>query len=396
MSSPRSVLGAATVGLALSVNNVVLLCYGLFIIPLSTAYGWTRGEISLGMTILAGCMAVFTPIMGAAFDKWGVRPILLPALVLLAIGVASLGLTEGRLQQFYGTLVALALLGSATSPSGYNRILLGWFDRRGLAFGIALSGIGIGGVLLPPFVQAAIARGGPALGYFLLGGLIAVIALPTVYFFLREKRDGQRAATDRAEPLTVLLGDARFWKLAIAFPLIGIFATGALLTLVPLLIDRGFEPQAAALSISIAAAAVVVGRIGVGYLLDRIPTWIVVGVFLAIPAAGIAGLALGLSGSAAYVCAALIGLGVGAEFDFLAYLASKHFSAAAFGRNVGLLLGITTAGAALGPAIMSRLFVEYGSYSAGLWVLAASLIASALLLMSLGPARSTALHQDHA
>ena len=61
---------------------------------------------------------------------------------------------DGSLAGFYARYVALGALGLGTTHVAFARVIATWFDRRrGLALGVALAGVGVGGVVLPVFCQ---------------------------------------------------------------------------------------------------------------------------------------------------------------------------------------------------------------------------------------------------
>ena len=67
------VLAAATIGLAFGYSNIAWQGFGLYVIPLREAYGWTISEVSLAFTILALVVVVASPLAGLALDRFGVR-----------------------------------------------------------------------------------------------------------------------------------------------------------------------------------------------------------------------------------------------------------------------------------------------------------------------------------
>src|SRR5204862_883250 len=90
----------------------------------------------------------------------------------------------------------LLALGEAASaiqtPIGYAKAIAAWFDRRrGLALGIAMSGVGLGGFIMPQLAEALIERVGWRGAYASLGLLTLVIAFPAVALWIREPRDGE-------------------------------------------------------------------------------------------------------------------------------------------------------------------------------------------------------------
>jgi MFS family permease len=360
------VLASCTLGLALGFSNIAFLGFGLFVIPLSMAYGWSRSQISFGFTIMTATVIVVTPLIGGLIDRYGVRRILLPSVILFSVAFASLGLLGGRLWQFYATYALLAVFGAGTLGGSYSRVLIGWFDaRRGLALGIALAGIGIGGMIIPPFVHALLARGGLVAAYAGVGAIVMFVSFPTAALFIEERVRGTQPS---AEP-DVLIRDRHFYNF------------------VPLLVDRGIASSQATWVMSTLAAALVIGRVVAGYLLDRIYPPLVVSAFLAGPVLGLTLLAGGATGSAAFGCAILLGLGMGAEFDFMSYLVSRYLAPTHFARNYGSIYSAFSLGASIGPIILALSLQRTGSYSPALWLLAALVVVTIVLCMSLGGPR---------
>lgn len=109
-------------------------------------------------------------------------------------------------------------------------------------------------------------------GYVAIGLLPLTIALPATWAWVREHR-GRDAADRRREAVGVAAADAfrgwRFWAMMLAFFIVSGAATGLLTNAVPLLTSRGHSPVAAAGALSLFGIAVVVGRLLVGWLVDR-------------------------------------------------------------------------------------------------------------------------------
>ncbi len=128
-----------------------------------------------------------------------------------------------------------------------------------------------------------------------------------------------------------------FIGMFVGFMLAGMVTSGFMAQLVPLLVDRGLTPAVAAGIASSLGLALIVGRLFTGYLLDRIYAPAVVVSLLCCPVLGLLIINLG-SKSWIFAAPILIGLGMGAEMDFMSYLTSRYFPANLFGRVYGLLL----------------------------------------------------------
>jgi hypothetical protein len=83
----------------------------------------------------------------------------------------------------------------------------------------------------------------------------------------------------------------------------------------------------------------------------------------------------------------LIGLGMGAEVDIIAYLTSRYFGLRAFGEIYGYAFASYTLAGALGPWLMRLGFDRSGSYGSILVVFLSATFLAAVLMTRLGPYR---------
>lgn len=395
------VVAASCAGLALSFPTIIIYPFGNFVRPLGAEFGWGRGEISAALMIAILTTALAGPGLGMLIDRFGVRRVLLPAILLFGLATGSLYWLTPSLVQFYTIFMVIAIVGTVVSPLGYSRVIVSWFDRhRGLALGIGLAGVGIGAAAVSPAVQAVIGQFGWRQAFFGLGLLILLISFPIVFAVLRDSpgemglgADGDSPGPDNGESATRAVGFAArdaartpaFWIMLGAFFLIGLAMTGIIVHLVPMLIDRGMTPAGAALATTVLGGALIFGRLLAGYLMDRFFAPHVAIVFLAGPILGLAMLALGAGGGLAYVSAALVGMAIGAEFDVIAYFTSRYFGPRAFGQIYGYLFALFQIGGAMGPVIMGYGFDSLGNYTAALWLLSGLMALACLLIRFLGP-----------
>jgi MFS family permease len=279
-----------------------------------------------------------------------------------------------------------------------------WFEkRRGIALGLAASGGGAGGFLLPPLFQFFIERLGWIDAYAVLGFLSLLVVLPVSVFLLKESPgvlgllpDGEAeaapgAATRQRTVEGLTWPEARktltFWLLAFGFFFVSAAMTGSVIHLVPFLTDRGMTPPRAALYVSLLAGASLLGRLISGYMADRWIAKFVAMIFFSGAAAGLFILWLQPEDRLLSVAVFAIGLAFGAEVDLSAYLAGKSFGLASFGEIYSYIYGIFVLGAVVGPAFAGMLFDQTGSYQNVLLTFFAAISLSALFM---GPTRSLA------
>jgi len=145
---------------------------------------------------------------------------------------------------------------------------------------------------------------------------------------------------------------------------------GAITQLSALLTDRGISPSGAALCASVLGGSSLIGRIGVGWLLDRFFGARVAFVLTLMSATGIFLLSRANAFPTGCIAAALIGVGAGGEAAITPYLLTRYFGLRAFSTLYGLTWTFYAAAGAIGPIILGRTFDSTGSYASLLVALA--------------------------
>lgn len=362
--------------IALMANNGVisLFTFGVFLKPISDDLGWGRATLTSAM-FLAGVIAAFvTPVVGKLMDIYGVQRVALPGIVLYALTIGSFSLLQPSLPMLYSIAALAAVFGHVQTPMGYSKVISTRFeDHRGIALGIAVSGVGLGTVVVPQIAQLLIQLVGWRLAYVGVGATIFILAFPMVALFLgepgksRAERQESRALSD-AMPgptvLEVLSRDRRFWLLLATFFFSAIAINGTITHIVALMTDRGTSPQIATSVLSSAGVALIVGRLISGYSLDRLFGPYVAIVFYLMAASGIALIASGIGGlPAAFAGTILCGMGLGAEGDLLGYLVGRYFGLRSFGTLYGFMIGVFSLGNGVGPYLMGLSYDLTHSYT---------------------------------
>jgi predicted MFS family arabinose efflux permease len=160
-----------------------------------------------------------------------------------------------------------------------------------------------------------------------------------------------------------------------------------ILHLPALLMDWGFTARRAAVGSSVVGVAVIVGRISCGWLMDHLFAPRVGMLFYACSATGLFLLWTAPAGSSVFLAAFLLGLGMGAEVDMMAYLASRYFGLRSFATVYGYAFAAFMVAGALGALMMGALFDHFHTYSTGLGVAAIATTLAVALLPLLGPYR---------
>jgi len=382
---------AAALGVGVGLTGLPFYSFGVFVKPLEAAFGWSRAEVTTGMLFLSLGSVLTGPLIGMLIDRIGVRAVALPSLLGLALGFVFLAWSGPTLATFYAAWAALALLGCGTTPLTWTRAINLNFDRmRGLALGTALLGTGFASIF-GPLLQGLIAARGWQAGYLAIALFIAIVALPAAYFGLPRTS----SVTTRPTPASgagVSWGDAvktsTFVKIAASIFLMILAQSSATVHFVPLLEDRGIAAADAAATAGLLGLSIVVGRILVGYLVDRIHGPYVAALFFGLPALALLLLLTGEGIGVARGAAILLGLAAGAEVDLLAFLISRYFGLRHYGAIYGTALSIFGLGAAMGAPLTSLALASYGTYTIPLVIGILAFIAGALIISSLGAYRT--------
>ncbi len=380
-----TVVLAAAVGVGLGVTGLPIYTTGQFVQPLHDAFGWGRAQSTGGLIFLTVGSVLMAPVIGTLIERHGVRRVAALAQVGLCLGYAGLTLHGGSLPLFYAGWAVLAVLGAGTSPIVWTRAVASWFDRsRGLALGITLCGTGLVAVVGPGLIGGIIAANGWKAGFLALAAAQVVLGLPLTLLLLRvrgDTADGEALSTLPGVSLREAASSSQFWRLLLAFFLISVVVGGLIVHLAPMLADFRVPPADAARALGLLGVSIIVGRLCIGALVDRLPPTLVAPVFICLPVPSCLLLAHGQSPELAIV---LAGLAAGAEVDLLAFLMSRYFGMLHYARIYAWGLSAFSLGAGLGPILAGAVHDRTGSYVWALYGFAVLMVAAAGLIASLG------------
>ena len=396
------VVAAAALGLFWGVP-ITVFSFSAFLKPLMQNFHAGRAAVSLAFTLHLVIGALSTPLAGWLIARYGARKVILAGTSMFGAVLLSNRFLSTTLLHFYFFYGVLGLMVHGMGPIPYGHVVSHWFDRRrGLALGLMMIGIGSGAMIMPAFAHGLIARYGWHAAYAILGALVLIIPIPIIVTVLRDKPcelgllpDGAKTQLGAALPPTNLVGIRRsealrsqtFWILVGAFSLTSVSVQGCLVHMTAILSDRGVTAETAALGASVMGAAVLIGRVGTGYLLDRFLAPHLAVLLFGGAAAGIGLLLVTSSPTGTFVAAFLVGLGLGAEVDMIAYMVSRYFGLRSFAEIYSLVFGAFALAGAFGPLIMGAGFDRTGSYRAPLVGFLLATLVAAALMKYLGPYR---------
>ena len=385
------IVAVAAIAMSTGPGQFAFGAIALFIKPLGEEFGWGRAQVSLAATYFTIALALSIPVIGQLADRYGSRRVLLPSILLFAALLALPALFVDTLWKLFLTYALMGCLGAGANALPYLRTLATWFDsRRGLAIGIAMGGSGMGFAYVPPLLQHVIDTHGWRGGYICLAAFTVTVTVPLVYFFLRDAPAARgRAHAGQASPektpmkIVPMLASRLLWQLFLIFSLLSFGLYGVLAHLAPMMSDRGMAPADAALVQSTLGIAIVCSRVFIGYLIDHCDATRVAFTCFLLSALGVGILASGAVEAPAFFAALCVGLSLGAEIDMLAYLASRYFGVASFGRVYGILFVSFLVGTSLGPYVFGLAYENHGSYREVLMIAVVVILVSAAATLCL-------------
>jgi MFS transporter, OFA family, oxalate/formate antiporter len=256
--------------------------FSAFVDSLQRDFGASRGSVSLVFSIAGFLYFGFGVVSGPLSERWGARSVGIVGMLLVGAGLMLAGFARSLAQVYlaYGLGVGLGLGMSYVPVLG---TVQRWFvRRRGLASGLAVSGIGVGTLVMPPLALWLISAFGWRNAYFWLGGL-AIIAGVSMASLIRKDpqsmgllpdADVQAPNTPAASAIGATSREAtRSKEFAALYAACLICAFGVFVPfahLVPSAIDHGIEKSAAVLLIGVIGIGSTAGRFLLGDLADRL------------------------------------------------------------------------------------------------------------------------------
>lgn len=385
-------LAAGVIGVACGASPLPFNTIGFVLAPIHQETGWTFAEISAAITVYGIVAALLAPVFGSLADRHGVRPVALWSTFAFALAFAGVGLGSVSLAMFYVMWFLVGLVGIGSTPVTWSRAVNMWFFRnRGLALGILLLGTSVAALTVPRLAVAAIARFGWHGMYVALALLPLLIALPIAFAWFREPRPEQapgEAGGDGVLPgvtLRAAVRDRRFWTIWASVFCVALAYGGAHIHMPEIVKQHGFTAAEGAGIMGMIGIALMAGRLITGWLFDRVWAPFVTLPILLVPAFACWWLVgSGTDRTTIYAAAFMLGFAAGAESDVIAYLASRYFGLAHYGKIYGMLYMPFGVASAISPVLYGRVRDTTGVYDGMLEAAIGLFAIGAVLLLTLG------------
>lgn len=366
-------------------HPMIVQTYGTLLVPLSLQMHADRGALSMALALHLFCMGLVAPAYGVLIDRFGVRRVLVPCLLVTGILLACVSRVES-LQALIAAYALMGLAGAAAAPTAWSKLVTMVIDkRRGLALSALTTTGGVGGALMPIVAGALIAAFGWRGTYVWLGLMMILGTVPVLLAVTSPAGPiGVRLQRSTNSSLMQILSRRQFWAMVVPACAIGVSVSGLAVHYIPMLLDRGVPLQQATALNALPGLMLVATALVFGYFLDRTRPALAGTVLSFISATGFLMLALG-DGLVVVIGAALAGCAGGAEIGLVAYLCTRYFAPEDFGKTYGLAFFFWVLSQSVGAAAFGFGYAATGNYLAPLLVTAGALVLAPLALTWLGP-----------
>ncbi len=266
--------------------------FGVFVIPMSDEFGWSRSTISLAVAVSSLVGGVSQPIIGRIFDKLGGRKLILVGVLVMGVGTATLTLTNHIIFLVIVFGIFISIGRSAGTMNTMGVLVSRWFQRRrSLAIALISGGGSLGGLLIVPLIAFVMPIIGWRNTWLMLGLLMLGLALPLIYIFIRNDPSDMGLLPDGDSPMSLdddgVTTQARrqsplesrdwkdafrsvpMWQLLGGYMVCGITTTMMSAHFVPYAVEEGFSPSMAATAFGVLSLMNLIGVLSIGFLGDR-------------------------------------------------------------------------------------------------------------------------------
>ncbi len=396
------IVGICLVSLVITAG-VGFYSIGVFFNPLMEEFGWNRTQIAAIVTVYFGISGLASPLVGRFLDIQGASRIMFFGLMGSSLFLSLLSLTHS-LFYFYVIYALLSVSHTTLSSIPYGYLISRWFrKKRGVAMGIATSGIGLGGLIISPIANALIQSLGWRNAYLILGIGVLVFMLPLLIFVRDGPEemgllpDGEMDERTTSEPLPQepfrtageTLRTPVFWVAAFGLFLVYGTVHGTMSHEVPFIRDMGISSAKAATILGFTAGVGVLGKLFFGFLMDKLPPRAVISSCFFLQALGVLILVFTKNMILLWCFVVIFGFSMGGTATLRPLIVTWLFGMSAYGTIFGVIQIFQAMGSALFPLFGGLIFDATGSYYwAFLFFILAAVASGVLYLLIPVPPRA--------
>jgi OFA family oxalate/formate antiporter-like MFS transporter len=388
--------------IAIITGAVTFFGFTAFFEPLVREFGWSYTEVSFALSLRGMEMSLLAPVVGFLVDRYGSRRLAFLGVITIGLGFFLLSFTK-TLWMLYASIVLIAFGSGGCTGVVLMHVVANWFRKKvGLALGILTSGFGASGFLIPVIVWL-IDDFGWRTAVVIIGAATWAICIPLI-FVIRNTPEAYGLRRDGGETDPSKMGHTE-WKgdkpkdvgfrgalkhraflfLALS-DAIRMMAVAAVITHIMPYLNLLHVPRATAGLIASAVSVLsILGRLGFGWLADFFDKRHTLAISLAMMSLGMFALPFVDVPWIMILFLLLFPAGYGGVTSVRGALLGEYFGRAAFGRLIGLVLGIASIGGIVGPTLAGIIFDMTESYHHAWIFLGIASSVSVLFILLIGP-----------
>lgn len=358
-------------------------------------FGWSYTQISFAASLRGLEMGIFAPLIGFLVDRFGSRKLILCGTITVGFGLILLSLTQS-LAMFYGSFLFLAFGAGGCASVVIMTAVANWFRKNvGIALGVAMSGFGASGLLVPIIVRlidvydwrgTLIILG---LGMWILGIPLSLVIRnrPEQYGYLP---DGELSA----DPITNLenqrkgveigikegLKKRSFLYLILAEAIRMMTLAAVVIHIMPYLSSVGMSRATAGLVAGAMPLFSIIGRFGFGWLSDVIEKRHVMAMTFLFMGVGMLAFCYVHVMWVVYLFLLVFSSGYGGSMVLRGSILREYFGRDSFGKMIGITMGSASIGGIIGPTLAGWTFDTLGSYHV-VWLVFCGIIGLAMTIV---------------
>lgn len=377
--------------------GIIFYGFPVFYPSFVSSLGFNRTQVTQGFFL--GFLTIGLPtglLTGVLIDRIGTRWVTLAGALLTGLSLILMGFMHHFWE--YQVLCIVEVIGYVLSGPIPNQVLVAqWFRaRRGRAMGLAYLGLGLGGAVAPPAINAMIHAYGWRHSIIAMGASIIVVLLPVAVFLTRSLPAEMGLNPDGAPGVLVVqsktsnsvwsvvgtaLRDRNFWLIVVGSSLV----IGAMNAVIQhfILYLRSLGHAAPSTYLSLLLLASLGGRVIVGYIADRFRKKNIMALFYLLLGLSIPLLFLARQPAAAVIFAVVFGFSMGADYMLIPLVTAECFGLQSLGKLLALIIVAYSIGQWTGPYIAGRIFDARHSYDLAWQVMTCAAVLGAVAIFAI-------------
>ncbi|RJS63145.1 MFS transporter [Priestia filamentosa] len=387
------VIFACTCIISLVGFGLVINTAGLFFAPISESFGIGLGEVTLMQTFQGIAAMVTFLFAGKLMEKTNIKVLLTVSYSVIGLGLISLSMADSIIP-FYIVKTLIGIAQPFAIVLSIPVLLGNWFEKKlGTVMGIALGISAIGGSIFNPIISMVITNANWRVGFIVSGAIVLILTLPITLFLIKYKpekgqqpygyettKNVENKGVDFGFSIKQALKTPLFYLLAFADTALN-FISGFVQNISGHIVNVGHSLTTGASVISAVMLGAAIGKILIGYLLDKFNQSFIIIMYMIFGSLGWGGLVITTSGTALVASGFLLGLGQAMLLVSLPYFTRKTFGPKSYSSIYSIITMFGAFSGAISISIGGAIFDATQSYAYPIWANVGLYIVSAIAII---------------